>query len=97
MKKYLLVIAVAVTFIGCKPAQKITPVEATNKLGPNPHFIIDGQASDKSAMPTMDAEDVASLTAYYGKDATRRYGTKPKTEQLKLNQKHMLKRSTRRY
>jgi hypothetical protein len=87
MKKYILVVALAITFLGCKSAQRMTPVEAANKLGPNPHFIIDGQASDKSAMQTMEAEDVASLTAYYGKDAKSRYGDKAKDGAVEIETK----------
>lgn len=43
----------------------MTPVEAANKLGPNPHFVIDGQASDKSTMQTINAKDIASLRALH--------------------------------
>ncbi|WP_192820958.1 hypothetical protein [Rufibacter sp. LB8] len=91
MKKYILVVALATSFLGCKPAQRISPIEAVNKLGPNPHFIIDGQASDKSAMQTMEAEDVASLTTYFGKDATTRYGDKAKDGAVEIETKAFAK------
>ncbi len=64
----------AAASFSCRTSQKVSPDEISNKLGQNPHFIIDGKASDKSAMLTMDAEQVASVTAYFGKDAIKRYG-----------------------
>ncbi|HRG07973.1 MAG TPA: hypothetical protein PLJ08_05300 [Cyclobacteriaceae bacterium] len=56
----------------------MAPDNAIEKLGANPYFEIDGQTVNQSDLSKYNPTDIASLTTYYEKDATKRFGDKAK-------------------
>ncbi len=75
MRKTLILIFIIA--ISCKPAQ-VAPSDAANKLGQNPYFEIDGETVNGSDLNKYNANKMALVTTYYGKDATDQYGSKAK-------------------
>ena len=61
--------------ISCKSTQ-VPPDKAAEKLGANPYFLIDGQPVEKKEIMKYQPTDIASVTTYYGKDATNNFGDK---------------------
>jgi hypothetical protein len=63
--------------ISCKPTL-VPPEKAVEKLGPDPYFQIDGNRVGRNELGKYNPEDIAVLTTYYDKDATKRFGDSAK-------------------
>jgi len=70
-----ILILVLLILTSCKTT-KLTPNKAIEKLGANPYFEIDGQPIKQNDLGKYNPNDIASLTTYYKKDATTRFGRK---------------------
>ena len=62
----------------CKTSNHLPPAEAVGRLGANPYFEVDGNPVSHNDLSKYEPTDIASLTTYYGKDATNRFGERAK-------------------
>lgn len=67
--------------VGCKsqvlPVKEMTK-QATKKLGPNPHFVVNGESVDQKTFTSLNEADISTLSIISGKEATDLYNEKGK-------------------
>ena len=74
--KYNLILTILL-LVSCQ-SSKLTPDQATGKLGEKPYFEIDGEAVSQDQPQDYNPNEIAALTSYFDKEAVKLYGKKAK-------------------
>jgi hypothetical protein len=76
MKYILTTSLLIILLISC--SKKLAPTTTEKKMGPNPYVEIDGTALSKKEFQSFDANSIALLNTFYGKEAIKKFGKKAK-------------------
>jgi len=73
----VILLSLVLIFSACK-STNTTPQQVLKNLGENPYYEVDGQPKNEENLLKIDSEDVALVSAYFGKEAKQLYGKKAK-------------------